>query len=482
MGVVYRAQHQLIGKAAAVKLLLPELSSNHDIVNRFFTEARAATAVRHPGIVEVFDFGYLQNGMAYIVMELLEGEPLSRRLQVVGKIEERHALIITRGVASALAAAHSKQIVHRDLKPDNIFLVPDDGMQGGERPKILDFGIAKVSEAQRGTGSKTRTGAVMGTPTYMSPEQCRGAGEVDHRSDLYSVGCILYEMVTGRPPFQAEGVGELIAAHMLIEPDAPTKHNPQLSAQTEALIKNLLAKQPSQRIQSAAELARILGQGSMPAPSTGNFMAPTVGMPQLLTPIPTPVPLRTQPLVGQPGVPTTLSGAASENAQPGMGTMPPPSGKSKVPLFAGIGIVLAGGIAAAVVLGGGGGGGNKTPAAGTGSDPATGSAVASDIGTGAASGSVAVETTPDAGVAAVTPDAAEVAAAPIDAGVAVDAAAVATSSSGGKTHHSSGGKTGGKTGGGKTGGTSGSSGGKSGGTDASQGSGSGTGKRVDRGD
>ncbi|MBZ0235990.1 MAG: serine/threonine protein kinase, partial [Deltaproteobacteria bacterium] len=344
MGVVYRAQHQLIGKPAAVKLLLPELSSNHDIVNRFFTEARAATAIRHPGIVEVFDFGYLQNGMAYIVMELLEGEPLSRRLATQGRLEERHALVITRGIASALAAAHAKQIVHRDLKPDNVFLVPDPDMPGGERAKILDFGIAKVSEAQRGTGSKTRTGAVMGTPTYMSPEQCRGAGEVDHRSDIYAIGCILYEMVTGRPPFQAEGIGELIAAHMLMPPDPPTRHNPNLSASTEGLILNLLAKSPAERVQTAGELARLLGQGSMPAGSLQSITAPTVAMNPLLTPVPTPASdmAASRTANGQPGVPTTLSGAAAEAGGPG--TMPPPTGKSKVPLFAGIGVVLAGGI------------------------------------------------------------------------------------------------------------------------------------------
>ncbi|HUQ04273.1 MAG TPA: serine/threonine-protein kinase [Kofleriaceae bacterium] len=486
MGVVYRAQHELIGKPAAVKLLLPELSSNHDIVNRFFTEARAATAVRHPGIVEVFDFGYMQNGMAYIVMELLDGEPLSRRLATQGKLEERHALVITRGVASALAAAHSKQIVHRDLKPDNVFLVPDPDMPGGERAKILDFGIAKVSEAQRGTGSKTRTGAVMGTPTYMSPEQCRGAGEVDHRSDLYAIGCILYEMVAGRPPFTAEGVGELIAAHMLIAPEPPTRFNPNLSAGTEGLILNLLAKNPAERVQTAGELARLLGQGSMPSASLSSMSAPTQAMSPLLTPIPTPLP-GSRTATGQPGVPTTLSGAAQ-----GSGTLPPPTGKSKVPLFAGIGVVLVGGIAAAVVLAGGGGGSKTTSGNDTGSTGSAGSASGIETASGASSGSVTAEVTPDAGAAAaVMPDAAEaIAATAVDAGV--DAAAVATSDKGDKGSRSgsgshrgdrTGGKTGGKTGGqGKTGGDTGGKTG--GGTDATTGSGtaSGSGKRVDRGD
>jgi serine/threonine protein kinase len=196
----------MLGKPAAVKVLLPELSNNREIVNRFFNEARAATSVRHPGIVEIFDFGYMPSGLAYIVMELLDGESLSRVLVARGRLSEQEALVYTRGIASALAPAHAQGIVHRDLKPDNIFLVRDPDMLGGLRPKILDFGIAKVTEAQRiGGVSKTRTGAVLGTPTYMSPEQCRGTGEIDARSDLYAVGCILYEMLVGRPPFALRG-------------------------------------------------------------------------------------------------------------------------------------------------------------------------------------------------------------------------------------------------------------------------------------
>ena len=498
MGVVYRAQHELIGKAAAVKVLLPELSSNHDIVNRFFTEARAATAVRHPGIVEVFDFGYMPSGMAYIVMELLDGEPLSRRLATRGRIEEREALILIRGVASALAAAHAKGIVHRDLKPDNIFLVPDPDMPGGERPKVLDFGIAKVSEAQRGQGHKTRTGAVMGTPTYMSPEQCRGAGEVDHRSDIYAIGCILYEMVCGRPPFNAEGIGELIASHMLYPPEPPTRHNPQLGAATEGLILNLLAKKPEERIQSAQELARLLGQGSMPPSSLAHITAPTQAMSPLLTPIPTPQPTNrpmsyTAP--GAPGVPTTLSGAAAESSA-GPGTMPPPAGKSRAGLFAVIGMaVIGGGIAAAVTLGGGGGGGGGT-AAGSGAEPGTasgsvtgsgsgsssgsgsdsGSATASGSGSssdpaagsgsGSGSGSVALENTPDAGVEAVaaTPDAGP-------DSVAATSNDDKSRTSGRRTKPGDKGRTDRKPGD-KPGDT----------TDATQGSGSGSDKRVDRGD
>src|SRR3954463_6001634 len=189
MGTVYRAEHTLIGKIAAVKILHPEMSSNRDIVNRFFNEARATTSIKHPGIVEVFDFGYMASGHAYLIMEFLDGMPLSQRLRRRGPMSEGEAALLLRGVCVALAAAHDKGVVHRDLKPDNIFVVPDPESVSGERTKILDFGIAKLTDIGLGAGGGTRTGAVMGTPAYMSPEQCRGTGDVDYRADLYSIGC-----------------------------------------------------------------------------------------------------------------------------------------------------------------------------------------------------------------------------------------------------------------------------------------------------
>ena len=488
MGVVYAAQHQLLGKSAAVKLLLPELSSNTEIVNRFFTEARAATAVRHPGIVEVFDFGYLPSGMAYIIMELLDGEPLSRRLAQRGRMDDRQALLVIRGCASALAAAHAKGIVHRDLKPDNIFLVPDPDMPGGERAKVLDFGIAKVAEAQRGAASaKTRTGAVMGTPTYMSPEQCRGAGEVDHRSDLYSLGCILYEMVTGRPPFNAEGIGEIIGAHLFMQPEPPTRLVPTIAASTEGLIMNLLAKDPGARVQSAADLARLLGQGSMPPNSLDHLSGQHHAVRPLLTPIPphqsrssAGMPAPTGPgLATGPGVPTTLSGAAAESAGPS--TMPPPGAKkSKVGLFAALGVVLlGGGIAVAAALGGGGGGSGTTPAAGPAAETAPPTVEQPVV---PSSGPPVVAVDAGTAVAAETPDAAGPGAVAVEApdgGTSTVAATTAddTTSRTGSRRTRRGDKA-------KPGDKSGSKpGDKSGGTqDATQGTGSGTGKRIDRGD
>jgi serine/threonine-protein kinase len=257
MGAVYLAEHSLLGRQAAIKVLLREMSHRQDLVTRFFNEARAATAVKHPGIVEIYDFGYAADGSAYIVMEFLQGESLASRLQRRGPLPEARAAALGRQVAGGLGAAHAKGIVHRDLKPDNIFIVPDADVAEGERPKILDFGIAKLASEQSAGQSMTRTGMVMGTPAYMAPEQCKGAGQVDARSDLYALGCILFEMVCGRPPFVAEGAGEVMALHIFSPPPSPRMFAP-VSAALEQIIVRVLAKDPDQRFRSAEEMAAAL--------------------------------------------------------------------------------------------------------------------------------------------------------------------------------------------------------------------------------
>ncbi len=252
MGTVYKAKHELIGRPAAVKLLRSDLDARQEIIDRFFNEARAATAIRHPGIVEVFDFGYTEDGHGYLVMELLVGKTLKRAISDVGRYTEPEAAAITRGIASALKAAHAQGIYHRDLKPDNVFLVPDlEGATGSVRPKVLDFGIAKLTE--NGAGH-TQMGMLIGTPSYMAPEQAREASAVDHRADLYSLGCILYEMLTGRPPFVSEGAGEVVAMHLMDDPMPPRSLEAHITPTMDAIVMRLLEKDPANRFQTAGEL------------------------------------------------------------------------------------------------------------------------------------------------------------------------------------------------------------------------------------
>jgi serine/threonine protein kinase len=259
MGQVYKADHTVLGRHAAVKFLRGELSQNTEVVQRFFNEAKAATAIRHPGIIEVFDFGYTDEGRAYIIMELLEGEPLSHRI-ARGPLPEVDATQIARGIASALVAAHDKGIVHRDLKPDNVFLVPDPDVPLGERPKVLDFGIAKLGDQLPKDLRHTVTGALIGTPLYMAPEQARAAAKIDARADLYSLGCMLYEMLVGKPPFVAEGAGELIALHMFGKAEAPSARGVAVSPELEAITMRLLEKEPRDRFANAGELVDALGR------------------------------------------------------------------------------------------------------------------------------------------------------------------------------------------------------------------------------
>ena len=269
MGSVFMVEHVTLGRRAALKMLHAEYSHNTDVVTRFFNEARAATAISNPGIVQIFDFGHHTDGSAYIVMELLEGEPLDRRLARCGTLPANDALRLIRQAASTLGAAHARGIVHRDLKPENLFVTLDSEIPGGERVKILDFGIAKLTNDR--LGPRTQTSAVMGTPTYMSPEQCRGAGHVDQRSDVYSLGCVLFTLIVGRPPFDAEGAGEIIAMHLREAPPIPSQLKDGISREVDQIIATCLAKDPMARFPDAATLAQAIGGllgGSSPRVTT----------------------------------------------------------------------------------------------------------------------------------------------------------------------------------------------------------------------
>ena len=256
MGVVYRAEHTLLGRKAAVKVLRSQISE--DLVSRFFNEARAAAMLHHPSCVDVFDFGHRPDGSAYIIMELLEGEPLSARLERETRMQIASASAIGRQVASALHVAHKQGIVHRDLKPGNIYLVPDNEAPAGVRAKVLDFGIAKLVRDPVPRSVRTNSGAVFGTPRYMSPEQCRNARDVDGRADVYSLGCILYEMLLGVAPFDYDSWGELVGAHLHETPPRPTELDKKLPADVELVLLTSLAKRPDDRYQTMQEFAQAI--------------------------------------------------------------------------------------------------------------------------------------------------------------------------------------------------------------------------------
>jgi serine/threonine protein kinase/ActR/RegA family two-component response regulator len=254
MGAVFLAEHVLLGKEVAIKVLLPELSQSRENVGRFFNEARSAAGIRDPGIVDVFDFGYDASENAYIVMELLHGESLGAFLHRVKRPDLGFVVRVGKQIARAIGAAHARQIVHRDLKPDNVFLARDPDVPTGTRVKVLDFGTAKLG-MDMGPGSVvTRTGDLVGTPLYMSPEQCRGIGEVDARADVYALGCILYELVCGRPPFVNGGIGMILGSH-IYQPVPPPSSLVEVTPPLETLLLKALAKEPSQRQQTMAELA-----------------------------------------------------------------------------------------------------------------------------------------------------------------------------------------------------------------------------------
>jgi eukaryotic-like serine/threonine-protein kinase len=326
MGAVYLAEHPLIGRKAAVKVLLPEYSNRPDAVRRFLNEARATANLTHPGIVGIYDFGVHPNGSAFLVMELLEGETITARVKRYGRLPPAVAVGYVRQIATAMAVAHAVGIVHRDLKPDNLFLVRDPTNSDAEMVKVLDFGIAKLTTTDEPDGSATRTGVMMGTPYYMAPEQCRGAGRVDRRADIYSLGCITFTLLCGRPPFVFEYSGELIGAHLFQPPPSPRSLEPAIPAALEAVVLKALAKDPNHRQQTMRELsdelaaipldqptpgaARVVTTLGITAPLDAPPLHPTVRLP----PADPPLPVASSPSTERPAPAsssTTLGEAAS---------------------------------------------------------------------------------------------------------------------------------------------------------------------------
>lgn len=252
MATVFVGRHRFLGHHVAIKLLHGHYLHNSRVLRRFCNEARTVASIEHPGIVRYHDIGRTSAGRIYIVMELLEGETLRDRLQR-GPLSEVQTLPLARQIASALAAAHARGVVHRDIKPENVYLVRDPEVPGGERAKVLDFGIAKAEGV-----NVTAPGALVGTPAYMAPEQCRPYHEVDARADVYSLGALMYRMVTGQPVFRSDTEVGLLRKHLHAAPPSPRARGVDISSGFDEVIRTCLAKRPDERYRSMEALVERL--------------------------------------------------------------------------------------------------------------------------------------------------------------------------------------------------------------------------------
>jgi len=279
MGTVYAGIQPVIGKPVAIKVLLREFAANAEVVNRFIQEARAANQARSRYIVDIFSFGELNDGRHYFVMEHLDGQSLREVLTEKKVVGFDDANSILSSIAKGLVAAHDNGIIHRDIKPENIMVLTEE--DGTVIAKILDFGIAKLQGSMANPDFATKTGAAMGTPFYMSPEQCRGV-DVDHRTDIYALGIIMFEMFTGELPFKANSYIELVNKHLFASPPEMRALNPEISAQLEAFVQRCIAKNPDERPQSMKqfllELKELVPSLHQTHPSAVN-MVPMTGMP-----------------------------------------------------------------------------------------------------------------------------------------------------------------------------------------------------------
>jgi serine/threonine-protein kinase len=272
MGVVYEAEHVGLGKRIAIKLLIDQFSEDREVLARFHQEARTASRIGHENIIDILDIGD-HDGRSYIAMELLEGADLRRAFVAAGaRLSLARTLPILRQIVRGLGAAHDKGVIHRDMKPENVFLT-----ERGDRAdfvKIMDFGISKIKAAHDSQVRLTQTGAVIGTPMYMAPEQGLGRPDIDHRADIYSVGVMMYELLAGRPPFQAATYLGLMTEHLQSSPPPLRQFRPELSPSLEAVVLRALEKDPAQRFANMHQL----GEALAAAASTGveSAVAPTV--------------------------------------------------------------------------------------------------------------------------------------------------------------------------------------------------------------
>jgi serine/threonine-protein kinase len=280
---VWIADHLALSTQVAVKLIDPDLAKQADALARFKREATAAAQLRSPNVVQIMDHG-VDGDQPFIVMELLLGEDLFERLEKRGRLTLREASTIVTQVARALTRAHAAGIVHRDLKPENVFLVENED---DEVAKVLDFGVAKVKDPAKHTMQRTGIGTLIGTPHYMSPEQVKGVGDVDFRSDIWALGVITYQLVTGQLPFDSEGVGDLLIRITIGEIPVPSSVVPTLPATFDAWFARACDRDPDKRFQSARELADALAkavgaertQTGVPRPERASLLDATKAKP-----------------------------------------------------------------------------------------------------------------------------------------------------------------------------------------------------------
>jgi serine/threonine protein kinase len=258
MGEIFRGRHRVLGHTVAVKVMIPDAARDGATTERFLREARIAARLRHPHVVRVEDFGVSDDGRSYLVMELLRGESLARRLARAPRLTFPEVQRVVAQLGEALDVAHAEGIVHRDLKPENIFLC--DAPDGAPIVKVLDFGVAKFTDALAEGGHATASNALIGTPKYMSPEQARSSRDLDGRSDLWAVGMLVYEMLTGRHPFEGEAIAELLVAILTEQIAPPSSVCPSLPPSLDVWMARALARSRADRFTSGRALSEALNE------------------------------------------------------------------------------------------------------------------------------------------------------------------------------------------------------------------------------
>jgi serine/threonine-protein kinase len=389
MGEVFLAEHKDLQTPVAVKLLSPDISGHHDYVQRFFNEARVVSKIKHAGTVKIFDSGF-HNEQAYLIMELLEGESLASCIENTPMIPIARLVDIARQMASVLDATHRQGVIHRDLKPDNVFLVHDDERATGERVKILDFGIAKLSGTMASVSPKTK--GTMGTPQYMAPEQWGDSSSVDWRVDAYSLGCVMFEMACGRPPFIIETIADAFIQHTRKPPPPPTQLRSDVPPVLEALILRLLSKEPADRAVSMGQVTKELDE-LLGVTSSERTFRQSEPLPTIPTPAPGTLQMPSKTM-------TTLGGSAAELQQ---------VSSRRHGLIGGVvaGLIVIGVLVAVVVSRGSGGrparptGSAIENGTGTAAEPGAGTGTATAIGSATPAGS-ATTTAPGSATATAT--------------------------------------------------------------------------------